>query len=39
MTFAINWSFFFATLGVVKRSLSTEPIARKLTGEFLGHGS
>src|SRR4029077_8634780 len=34
-TFAITWSFFFSTPGVVKWSVSTGPIAWKLTGEFL----
>jgi uncharacterized membrane protein YkgB len=34
-TFAITWSFFFSTPGVVKWSLSTDPIAWNLTGEFL----
>jgi uncharacterized membrane protein YkgB len=33
-TFAITWSFFFTTPGVVKWSLSTDPIAWNLTGEF-----
>jgi uncharacterized membrane protein YkgB len=35
VTFAITWSFFFSTPGVVKWSLSTDPIAWNLTGEFL----
>jgi uncharacterized membrane protein YkgB len=35
VTFAITWSFFFTTPGVVKWSLSTDPIAWNLTGEFL----
>jgi len=35
MTFAITWSFFFSTPGVVKWSISTDPIAWNLTGEFL----
>jgi uncharacterized membrane protein YkgB len=35
LTFAVTWSFFFATPGVVKWSLSTDPIAWNLTGEFL----
>src|ERR1700710_1401972 len=35
VTFAITWSFFFTTPGVVKWSLSTDPIAWHLTGEFL----
>jgi uncharacterized membrane protein YkgB len=34
-TFAITWSFFFTTPGVVKWSASTDPIAWNLTGEFL----
>jgi uncharacterized membrane protein YkgB len=34
-TFVITWSFFFSTPGVVKWSLSTDPIAWNLTGEFL----
>ena len=34
-TFAITWSFFFSTPGVVKWSLSTDPIAWNLAGEFL----
>lgn len=34
-TFAITWSFFFTTPGVVKWSFSTDPIAWNLTGEFL----
>jgi uncharacterized membrane protein YkgB len=34
-TFVITWSFFFTTPGVVKWSLSTDPIAWNLTGEFL----
>jgi uncharacterized membrane protein YkgB len=34
-TFAITWSFFFSTPGVVKWSLTTDPIAWNLTGEFL----
>lgn len=34
-TFAITWSFFFTTPGVVKWSLSTDPIAWNLLGEFL----
>jgi len=33
-TFAITWSFFFSTPGVVKWSVSTDPIAWNLTGEF-----
>jgi uncharacterized membrane protein YkgB len=35
MTFLITWSFFFTTPGVVKWSLSSDPIAWNLTGEFL----
>jgi uncharacterized membrane protein YkgB len=35
ITFAITWSFFFTTPGVVTWSLSTDPIAWNLTGEFL----
>jgi uncharacterized membrane protein YkgB len=35
VTFAITWSFFFSTPGVVKWSLSTDPIAWNLAGEFL----
>ena len=35
VTFAITWSFFFTTPAVVKWSLSTDPIAWNLTGEFL----
>ena len=34
-TFAITWSFFFSTPGVVKWSISADPIAWNLTGEFL----
>ncbi|HVY17070.1 MAG TPA: DUF417 family protein [Rhodopila sp.] len=34
-TFLITWSFFFSTPGVVKWSVSTDPIAWNLTGEFL----
>jgi uncharacterized membrane protein YkgB len=34
-TFAITWSFFFSTPGVVKWSLSSDPIAWNLAGEFL----
>src|SRR5246127_3919290 len=34
-TFAITWSFFFSTPGVVKWNVSTDPIAWNLTGEFL----
>ncbi len=35
VTFAITWSFFFTTPGVVKWSLSSDPIAWNLTGEFI----
>jgi uncharacterized membrane protein YkgB len=35
VTFAVTWSFFFTTPDVVKWSLSTDPIAWNLTGEFL----
>jgi uncharacterized membrane protein YkgB len=35
LTFAVTWSFFFTTPGVVQWSLSTDPIAWNLTGEFL----
>jgi uncharacterized membrane protein YkgB len=35
VSFLITWSFFFTTPGVVKWSLSTDPIAWNLTGEFL----
>jgi uncharacterized membrane protein YkgB len=34
-TFMITWSFFFTTPGVVKWSLSSDPIAWNLAGEFL----
>ena len=34
-TFLITWSFFFTTPGVVKWSISTDPIAWNLAGEFL----
>jgi uncharacterized membrane protein YkgB len=34
-TFTITWSFFFTTPGVVKWSVSTDPVAWTLTGEFL----
>jgi uncharacterized membrane protein YkgB len=34
-TFAITWSFFFTTPSVVKWSISLDPIAWNLTGEFL----
>ena len=35
ITFAVTWSFFFTTPGVVRWSWSTDPIAWNLTGEFL----
>jgi uncharacterized membrane protein YkgB len=35
ITFAVTWSFFFTTPDVVKWSLSTDPMAWNLTGEFL----
>ncbi|WP_426435718.1 DUF417 family protein [Bradyrhizobium genosp. P] len=35
VTFAITWSFFFTTPGVVKWSLSTDPMAWNLAGEFV----
>jgi uncharacterized membrane protein YkgB len=35
VTFAITWSFFFTTPGVVKWSLSTDPMAWNLTGELI----
>jgi uncharacterized membrane protein YkgB len=35
LTFAVTWSFFFTTPGVVKWSLSTDPMAWNLTGEFI----
>ncbi|MGT2437614.1 YkgB family protein [Bradyrhizobium betae] len=35
MTFAITWSFFFTTPGVVTWSLSADPMAWNLAGEFL----
>ena len=34
-TFLITWSFFFTTPGAVTWSLSSDPIAWNLTGEFL----
>jgi uncharacterized membrane protein YkgB len=34
-TFAVTWSFFFTTPGVVTWSWSTNPMAWNLTGEFL----
>ena len=35
VTFMVTWSFFFTTPGVVKWSISTDPMAWNLTGEFL----
>ena len=35
ITFAVTWSFFFTTPGVVNWSLSTDPMAWNLAGEFL----
>lgn len=35
ITFAVTWSFFFTTPGVVTWSWSTDPMAWNLTGEFL----
>ena len=35
ITFAVTWSFFFTTPGVVKWSLSTDPMAWNLAGEVL----
>jgi len=35
VTFAITWSFFFTTPGVVTWSLSTDPMAWNLACEFL----
>ena len=35
VTFAITWSFFFTTPGVVKWSFSADPMAWNLTGEFI----
>ncbi|UFX43593.1 YkgB family protein [Bradyrhizobium sp. 41S5] len=35
ITFAVTWSFFFTTPGVVKWSPSTDPMAWNLAGEFL----
>jgi uncharacterized membrane protein YkgB len=35
VTFAVTWSFFFTTPGVVTWSLSTDPMAWNLAGEFL----
>jgi uncharacterized membrane protein YkgB len=35
VTFAITWSLLFTTPSVVKWSLSTDPMAWNLTGEFL----
>jgi uncharacterized membrane protein YkgB len=34
-TFCVTWSFFFSTPGVVSWSVSTDPMAWNLTGEFL----
>src|SRR5215475_11392853 len=34
-TFAVTWSFFFTTPGVVTWSWSTDPMAWTLAGEFL----
>jgi len=34
-TFIITWSFFFTTPGVVKWSISSDPMAWNLAGEFL----
>ena len=35
VTFALTWSFFFTTPGVVKWSWSTDPMAWNLAGEFI----
>jgi uncharacterized membrane protein YkgB len=35
VTFAITWSFFFTTPGVVTWSWSTDPMAWNLAGEFI----
>src|SRR5579872_4064140 len=35
ITFAVTWSFFFTTPGVVRWSWSTDPMAWNLAGEFL----
>jgi uncharacterized membrane protein YkgB len=35
VTFAVTWSFFFTTPGVVTWSISTDPMAWDLAGEFL----
>ena len=35
VSFAITWSFFFTTPGVVTWSLSNDPMAWNLAGEFL----
>jgi uncharacterized membrane protein YkgB len=35
VTFMVPWSFFFTTPGVVKWSISTDPMAWNLAGEFL----
>jgi uncharacterized membrane protein YkgB len=34
-TFMVTWSFFFTTPGVVTWSISTDPMAWNLAGEFL----
>jgi len=34
-TFLVTWSFFFTTPGAVRWSVSADPIAWNLTGEFL----
>jgi uncharacterized membrane protein YkgB len=38
ITFFVTWSFFFTTPGVVHWSLSTDPTAWNLTGEFIFKG-
>jgi uncharacterized membrane protein YkgB len=38
ITFAITWSFFFTTPGVVVWSWSTDPMAWNLAGEFIYKG-
>ncbi|OSI24354.1 YkgB family protein [Bradyrhizobium canariense] len=35
VTFVVTWSFFFTTPGLVKWSISTDPMAWNLAGEFL----
>jgi uncharacterized membrane protein YkgB len=35
ITFCMTWSFFFTTAGVVKRSLSTDPMAWNMAGAVL----